>query len=341
MRVLMLGIVVVVAALFPNSVQADDQQIADFVKARLQTEQQRGNLRGFNVDMRVDKGTIWFKGFVANRDQELLILRTAQTAGHLGVVQVVDDIELTSGAAAPQAALPSAANQTPQYQQQQNVSQQHSMFMQAAANDARASQVAYQEPLLRANPLAQQPAAPFSSPLQSRQPLPQSSSWQPSSYAPPAPSQSLLTQSRMPIASQGGVPIQSNRPLAFASAGAPCTGQDCYDGYGLGSPIVSNGFAGGPPPAPIGGFGGGGPGFGGGGGGGAGFESPNLPGYAWPGYAASPNYGALTYPKQYSPSAWPYIGPFYPYPQVPLGWRKVSLEWDDGWWFVDFHDKSQ
>jgi hypothetical protein len=47
----------------------------------------------------------------------------------------------------------------------------------------------------------------------------------------------------------------------------------------------------------------------------------------------------LTYPTQYSPSAWPYIGPFYPYPQVPLGWRKVTLEWDDGWWFLDFKSK--
>ena len=26
----------------------------------------------------------------------------------------------------------------------------------------------------------------------------------------------------------------------------------------------------------------------------------------------------------------------YPYPQVPLGWRKVTLEWDDGWWPLDF-----
>ena len=69
------------------------------------------------------------------------------------------------------------------------------------------------------------------------------------------------------------------------------------------------------------------------------YESPNLPNYAWPGYAAYPNYAALTYPQQYSPTAWPYIGPFYPYPQVPLGWRKVSLEWDDGWWFLDFTDK--
>ena len=69
------------------------------------------------------------------------------------------------------------------------------------------------------------------------------------------------------------------------------------------------------------------------------YDTPNLPNYAWPGYAAHPNYAALTYPQQYSPSAWPFIGPFYPYPQVPLGWRKVSLEWDDGWWMLDFTDR--
>lgn len=69
------------------------------------------------------------------------------------------------------------------------------------------------------------------------------------------------------------------------------------------------------------------------------YDTPNLPNYAWPGYSAYPNYAALTYPQQYSPTAWPYIGPFYPYPQVPLGWRKVSLEWDDGWWYLDFTDR--
>jgi hypothetical protein len=68
------------------------------------------------------------------------------------------------------------------------------------------------------------------------------------------------------------------------------------------------------------------------------YDHPAMPGYAWPSYAAYPNYAALTYPQQYSPAAWPYIGPFYPYPQVPLGWRKVTLEWDDGWWFLDFHE---
>jgi hypothetical protein len=71
------------------------------------------------------------------------------------------------------------------------------------------------------------------------------------------------------------------------------------------------------------------------------YDQPNMPNYAWPSYAAHPNYAAVTYPKQYSPTAWPYIGPFYPYPQVPLGWRKVTLEWDDGWWFLDFDDVNQ
>ena len=71
------------------------------------------------------------------------------------------------------------------------------------------------------------------------------------------------------------------------------------------------------------------------------YDRPAMPCYAWPSYAAYPNYAAVTYPKQYSPTAWPYIGPFYPYPQVPLGWRKVSLEWDDGWWWLDFKDKPR
>jgi hypothetical protein len=68
-------------------------------------------------------------------------------------------------------------------------------------------------------------------------------------------------------------------------------------------------------------------------------DGPNMPNYAWPSYAASPNVAAVQYPTQYSPTAWPYIGPFYPYPQVPLGWRRVSLEWDDGWWWLDFDER--
>jgi hypothetical protein len=68
------------------------------------------------------------------------------------------------------------------------------------------------------------------------------------------------------------------------------------------------------------------------------FNQPYLPDYAWPSYAAYPNTAQVSYPRNYSPRAWPYIGPFYPYPQVPMGWRKVTLEHSNGWWWLDFDD---
>ena len=70
------------------------------------------------------------------------------------------------------------------------------------------------------------------------------------------------------------------------------------------------------------------------------YNRPALPEYAWPAYAAHDNYAAVTYPGQYDASAFPYIGPFYPYPQVPLGWRKAQLEWDDGYWNLDFDSRT-
>jgi hypothetical protein len=70
------------------------------------------------------------------------------------------------------------------------------------------------------------------------------------------------------------------------------------------------------------------------------YNQPNMPDNAWPTYAQYPNYSAVTYPSQYAASAWPYIGPFYPYPQVPLGWRKATLEWDDGYWNLNFRART-
>jgi hypothetical protein len=70
------------------------------------------------------------------------------------------------------------------------------------------------------------------------------------------------------------------------------------------------------------------------------YNQPNFPNYAWPAYAQYPNSAAANYPTQYSASAWPYIGPFYPYPQVPLGWRKAQLEWDDGYWHLNFRPRT-
>ena len=70
------------------------------------------------------------------------------------------------------------------------------------------------------------------------------------------------------------------------------------------------------------------------------YDLPNLPNHSWPTYASYPNYAQVTYPKEYGASAWPYIGPFYPYPQVPMGWRQVQLEWDDGAWNLNFRPRT-
>jgi hypothetical protein len=63
---------------------------------------------------------------------------------------------------------------------------------------------------------------------------------------------------------------------------------------------------------------------------------PGYPNYAWPSYAPYPNFSAVGYPTVYPWQAFPNIGPFYPYPEVPLDWRAVTLRWDDGLWWLDF-----
>ena len=63
---------------------------------------------------------------------------------------------------------------------------------------------------------------------------------------------------------------------------------------------------------------------------------PNQPNYAWPSYAPAGNFSAVGYPTAYPWQAWPNIGPFYPYPEVPQDWRAVTLRWDDGIWWLDF-----
>lgn len=381
MRVLLLGVMVAVAALMPASTRADDQQIADFIKARLMQEKQQGNLFGFNVDMRVDRGTVWFKGFVSNRSQELMILRTAQLAGHLGVVQVVDDIDVNSpmnqvaqqpqppqARMMPQERVAMRPQQPPRGPQYQVPPQQQNMMQMQPRQPAQMPSQAYPQPQMQRQPV-QRPMGPgtrmpqttaphapqrMQMPLSAKEPK-KDSTTKPVAYQEPIgqsripasplnsvvspnpattqPSfqQSLLNstpaqRTSAPInptsmAAPPSPAVAAGPPLAFARAAT----QGCMDG-------CATGGGGGYPMAGGGGYGGGGTGIV--------SDSAELPGYAWPAYAAHPNYGAVSYPKQYSASAWPYIGPFYPYPQVPLGWRKVALEWDDGWWYLDFHDKN-
>jgi osmotically-inducible protein OsmY len=69
-------------------------------------------------------------------------------------------------------------------------------------------------------------------------------------------------------------------------------------------------------------------------------NAPNVPEHAWPAYAPYDNYAQVSYPSAYDASAWPYIGPFYPYPQVPMEWRSAQLQWDDGHWQLKFHSRT-
>jgi hypothetical protein len=149
----------------------------------------------------------------------------------------------------------------------------------------------------------------------------------------PANPASAQMPTRQQQAVRSNMPMPMGRmPVQQASAEGPGPMQASCMGCGQGGPGMGGPMGGGPSPS----------GYvpGGGGGRGASYDNAQMPGYAWPSYAAYPNYAAVTYPQQYSPTAWPYIGPFYPYPQVPLGWRKVALEWDDGWWFLDFSDSG-
>lgn len=107
-------------------------------------------------------------------------------------------------------------------------------------------------------------------------------------------------------------PVSMSAPMPMMPAMAP--------GAMMGAPM--NGGA----PTPMGGAGS--------------FSNPQLPDHAWPSYAPYPNSAAIQYPTEYSASAFPYIGPFYPYPQVPLGWRSSRLEWDDGHWHLNFEQKK-
>ncbi len=69
---------------------------------------------------------------------------------------------------------------------------------------------------------------------------------------------------------------------------------------------------------------------------GGGYEmgAPPLPNNAWPTYAPYNNVSRVAYPTAHPYSAFPFIGPYYPFPKVPLGWRKVTLEWEDGHWWL-------
>jgi osmotically-inducible protein OsmY len=281
-----------------------------------------GKLKGYRVSVKAKDGTVWLSGTLASREQLETTVAVAQATP--GVERVVNRLSIDE-TAAPDAgskslfSLPESMRTlvglTPKADAVENVA--------AAPGVVQASGSREEGPGLIQLTQAQGRAA---APRPTGRPMPMRNAGRmvrPASYGDamtlPGPGgqadysavEGLADGQMVPGSmriSEGGMAVGDG---GMGMGGAPM----------MGGPMPMGGSGVGMPAVPVRGGG------------------PNMPNYAWPSYSAYPNYAALQYPTQYSPTAWPYIGPFYPYPQVPLGWRRVSLEWDDGWWFLDFDER--
>ena len=283
---------------------ASDQQIAQSIADALSGS---GRLEGYSIAVKYKRGTARLEGYVRNPEQMTSALDIVSQLPE--VSDVVNELSIrhdpaVTRAAAGRAEVPVADRGAAIDASFQPVEEERSIY----------ERYDY-EPVVEAQPVAYpQPRG--------RQPTPRS--------RPVYQQQAQIYQQQAQNGGEllpppSGAPVPSSYEYQYQTAAAPLPVETISA-----QPIPGGGFQGAPLPAYVPGAGGGiAP---------AVYDQPTLPNYAWPSYAAYPNYAAVSYPRQYSPSAWPYIGPFYPYPQVPLGWRKVTLEWDDGWWYLDFSD---
>lgn len=302
--------------------KAEDAQIGQTIAQKLSEEKKSGGLKGFSLELQVEEGTVWLSGHVSSTEQQTKALDLARRVK--GVKQVVNDISVQpAGVTQKEAGKAKFA-----LGGESSLSKNMLASMNLPADPAVAPAAAKPTPMV--SPINQ---TPVSSVLQSRSEIGSGVS---GSVAPTAPGiQQVAARPTQisPIAPNPGygygptpAPAQAYAQPQVPMAYAPAVNIARTQGYG--------GEYGGEYGAPVPMHTGGGMGIAP-----ARYDHPSMPGHAWPSYAAYPNYAAVTYPKQYSPTAWPYIGPFYPYPQVPLGWRKVTMEWDDGWWFLDFKNR--
>ncbi len=285
--------------LAPAVVLADDAQIARQVVEQLQQHKEQGRLKGFGVDLQVKDGVVYLQGHVGSPEQRNTLLESAR--GVPGVKDVQLNLEVRGQETAP--GMSEASSRRPEHR--------------GVAPAQATSSVLLAGPMVPQVHTGNEAIAPIPMDL-GRQPHPHAV--QPTAGA-PAPARLIPTQiPQQQYPQQRAQAGRPQTPLAYAPAQSVSHMHGGRGGAQMAAPAyTAAGMGGGVAPAA--------------------YDHPYMPNYAYPSYGAYPNYGAVTYPKQYSPTAWPYIGPFYPYPQVPLGWRKVTLEWDDGWWMLDFHSK--
>lgn len=350
-----------IAMMTPRLATAGDVEIAQQIAAQLRAQKDAQQLRGFHIGVKVENSKVWMKGQVSDSRQQMLALDIARRIP--GVKMVVNELHVTQATAAAASPVPTLSVSALPAQPAPTLQQPASALVAARRQVAAASAVELSAPattpqMPQMAPIIVQPAV--SQPAiatQTQVPAPTFATARvTSSPAPIAPSvarpvgsavatpavtrravpslqvgQPLGTpvvrqQTAVPAAVQN-VPVARQlmaapapRPIARMAAYADSGPAASTDTLEPATPVSSVATVGGGVPGVV-------------------YDHPSAPGYAWPSYAAHPNYAGVTYPTQYSATAWPYIGPFYPYPQVPLGWRKVTLEWDDGWWFLDFTSK--
>ena len=333
----------------PMTAFGGDREIADAIITTLKQQQSSGSLKGFDINLSVEEGVVSIDGAVANAAQLEAVLRAASMTE--GVVRVENNVKVERSRAVRDAAPLKGESM-------------ESDVIPASANDGAPALLAVgNNEELVVNPAD----AKITSEALSRLGRYQKSGelrnfdidvstidkevWVKGQVASQEQKDLVLgTVQRVPgvlrVYDEVNVGGQAVRPVSntyTSTSSMPVAGGGTPRAFApsnlvngslgqVASPVpAASGYA---PQAPVPMQGG--PSYGGGV---PRYDQPNMPNYAWPSYAAYPNYSAVTYPKQYSASAWPYIGPFYPYPQVPLGWRKVALEWDDGLWYLDFTHK--
>ena len=357
---------IVAASLVTTAVKADD--LAATVANKLRDS---GAMKGYRVNVKAKSGTVWLEGTVSEPRQIEAAVAAAENVA--GVERVVN--RLTIGEQAPsvvggsfslpssvraRAGLPAAAEPEPS-EAAPAAEESAAIQLTQAVVDSRPVKAASRPGTNQKSKARTSTAksggprplgAPIARPMQpprtaGRQQAVRTSARQPMTM--PVPAEYPNQMMGDPVVDGGGYQAEGfvgdgqMVPGSMRMTEGPMGGVNCPPGQGggMGPAGALDGMGG--RPMPMGAMGPGGPGGGMGGAGGMPVpvrgNGPNMPNYAWPSYAASPNYAAVQYPTQYSPTAWPYIGPFYPYPQVPLGWRRVSLEWDDGWWWLDFDER--
>ena len=300
------------------------EDIAKSVAVRLRDS---GSLDGYRVKVRAKQGTVWLEGEVSDAKNIAAAVGLAESTA--GVERVVNRLAVASQASGRQSnlALPQRAWEDAgvrQPRQRTTTAKKLPNRSDASYVSSEAQQVAWaNEDMLRPEGVrsavpTQMAATPRPMRMSSSAPV-QPVGMRSMSRQEMISGEQVVPGSMRFYEGAAQVPTEATAPPAgMPPAGMPPAGMP---GMAAGGPRPMGAAGVGAPPIPMRG------------------DGPNMPNYAWPSYASYPNYAALQYPTQYSPAAWPYIGPFYPYPQVPLGWRRVSLEWDDGWWYVDFDER--